>query len=291
VNDRRCFFLLVLAVLVILAPGKIFAGAFDPIPSGARAVGMGGAYTAVADDPNSVVWNPAGLAGVRRPGIAVNHLDVQTLGLLSYDQLIYAQPFVYRNAVAASWLRLGTTGLVSYLNYTENTFILTYQQSIIQNLSLGLNFKVFQVQYDNAAAGWGLDLGARYQIIPALAVAMVGENINSPELDWSSGIADRLPLNLRVGLAVYPVPGTTVSLDADRLADSNRKPQLHFGAEEVLFERLLALRAGVAYNMDEGRFMPSGGLGVRISFLELAYAYSAHFDFDGNHVLSLNWGF
>lgn len=292
-NARRANVLLILAMAAILAPGLAWAGAFDTVPSGARAVGMGGAYTAVADDANSVAWNPAGLGGVRRPSIVVNHVDVQTLGLLSYDQFVYTQPFVYRNAIAASWFRLATTGQVTGFNYNENTFILTYEQnmqSLVPNLALGLNIKVLQVQYDNSAAGWGLDLGGRYQPIPQVAVAVVGENINRPELDWASGSADYLPANLRAGLAGYVVPGTIVSFDADKLL-AGGKPQLHLGAEQQLFDKLLALRAGVTYYLDEARYTPSAGLGVRISFLEVGYAYSAHYDLEGNHVLSLIWGF
>jgi len=36
------------------------------IPIGARAQGMGGAYTAMANDVTSVFWNPAGLANTER---------------------------------------------------------------------------------------------------------------------------------------------------------------------------------------------------------------------------------
>jgi hypothetical protein len=292
VNDRRFFILLVLALLVGLSPRWVQAGAFDAIPSGARAVGMGGAYTAVADDANSVAWNPAGLGGVRRPQITFNHIDVQTLGLLSYDQFMYAQPFVYRNAIAASWFRLGTTGQVTSFNYAENTFILTYEQnlqSLLPNLSLGLNIKVLQVQYANGAAGWGMDLGGRYQVNPEVAVAAVAENLNSPKLDWASGTSDNVPANLRLGVAGYIDRKTTVSFDVDQLLSG--KPALHLGAEETLFDKLLSLRAGVTYSVDEGRFMPAAGLGVHIYFLEFAYAYASHFDLDGNHILSLNWGY
>jgi len=292
VNDRRFFVLLVLAVCCGLVPRIVQAAAFDAIQSGARAVGMGGAYTAVADDANSVVWNPAGLGAVRRPAITINHLDVQTLGLLNYDQFIYAQPFVYRNAIAASWFRLGTSGQVTFLNYTENVYVLTYEQnlqSLLPNLSLGLNFKVLQVQSTNTAAGWGLDLGGRYQILPQVAVGIVGENINVPELDWSSGAVDYLPANLRFGVAGYPTNQTVVSFDVDKLLYGS--PQVHLGAEQSFFGRILALRAGASYLANENRFTVAGGLGVRISFLDVAYAYTSHYDLDGNHVLSLNWGF
>src|SRR5438093_9379497 len=38
-----------------------YAGEFMKIPVGARAVGMGGAFAAVADDATAPFWNPAGM--------------------------------------------------------------------------------------------------------------------------------------------------------------------------------------------------------------------------------------
>ena len=40
------------------------AGKFLSIPVGARALGMGGAFVAVANDVSAMYWNPAGIAGV-----------------------------------------------------------------------------------------------------------------------------------------------------------------------------------------------------------------------------------
>ena len=38
-----------------------YAAEFLSVPVGARAVGMGGAFTAVSDDATSPWWNPAGM--------------------------------------------------------------------------------------------------------------------------------------------------------------------------------------------------------------------------------------
>ena len=56
-----------LALAVLLAP-VCFAGV-NAAPhlgmgSGARALGLGGAFTAVANDATSTIWNPAGLPAV-----------------------------------------------------------------------------------------------------------------------------------------------------------------------------------------------------------------------------------
>ena len=50
-----------LAVAAVPAGATKYAGEFMKIPVGARAVGMGGAFTAVADDATSPFWNAAGM--------------------------------------------------------------------------------------------------------------------------------------------------------------------------------------------------------------------------------------
>ncbi len=42
-----------------------------PTGSGARALGMGGAFTAIADDATAAWWNPAGLAQLERPEVSI----------------------------------------------------------------------------------------------------------------------------------------------------------------------------------------------------------------------------
>lgn len=44
---------------------------FNPVGSGARALGMGGAFIAVADDATAASWNPGGLAQLRKPECSV----------------------------------------------------------------------------------------------------------------------------------------------------------------------------------------------------------------------------
>ncbi len=42
-----------------------------PLGSGARALGMGGAFTAIADDGTAVSWNPAGLTNLETPEMSI----------------------------------------------------------------------------------------------------------------------------------------------------------------------------------------------------------------------------
>ncbi len=48
-----------------------FPSSPNPVGSGARALGMAGAFIAIADDATAASWNPGGLAELERPEVAV----------------------------------------------------------------------------------------------------------------------------------------------------------------------------------------------------------------------------
>jgi len=60
------------------------AAQFLKIPVGARAIGMGGAYVALANDVSSIYWNPAGLVKVGRYG-GVNFVHTNWLADTKFD--------------------------------------------------------------------------------------------------------------------------------------------------------------------------------------------------------------
>lgn len=54
-----------------LGAGVEFTSSPNPVGSGARAIGMGGAFIAVADDATAASWNPGGLIQLERPELSV----------------------------------------------------------------------------------------------------------------------------------------------------------------------------------------------------------------------------
>ncbi|RKZ05995.1 hypothetical protein DRQ25_14900, partial [Candidatus Fermentibacteria bacterium] len=64
-NQRVDFMKSILAALIVFAfsnsSGAKYAGEFLYVGAGARALGMGGAFCAVADDASAGYWNPSGL--------------------------------------------------------------------------------------------------------------------------------------------------------------------------------------------------------------------------------------
>jgi len=107
---------LVLCLVFALAPtgarADKYAGAFMADGGGARALAMGGAFTAVADDPSAAFWNPAGLVGTEGRNLLLMHAE-RFGDLIDRDYVAYAQPVDWSlfggqdGAFAVSAIRLG----------------------------------------------------------------------------------------------------------------------------------------------------------------------------------------
>lgn len=97
-----------------------------PVGSGARALGMGGAFIAVADDATAASWNPGGLTQLERPELSVvgsflsMHQDFNpgSTGLLSLnDEGAYTTDLNY--ASVAYPFKVFGKNLVASLNYQQ----------------------------------------------------------------------------------------------------------------------------------------------------------------------------
>ncbi|MFA6470253.1 MAG: PorV/PorQ family protein [Bacteroidota bacterium] len=88
------FALILTALLPVLSFGQTFgkyAGEFMTIGIGGRALGVGSAYVALANDVTASYWNPAGLARIEYPQIALSH-DERYGNLINYDYAAFAFP-------------------------------------------------------------------------------------------------------------------------------------------------------------------------------------------------------
>src|SRR5690349_20396274 len=66
------------------------SGTFLGIGVGARAVGLGGSFVAVANDPSAIYWNPAGLASLQRQEVMLSHVDWPAE--IDYEHITYVVP-------------------------------------------------------------------------------------------------------------------------------------------------------------------------------------------------------
>jgi len=166
----------------------------SPVGSGARAIGMGGAFIAVADDATAASWNPGGLIQLEKPELSVvgacfqrteennfgtnpeasghenvynnniNYLSVAVPFRLKNRNMVVSINYQYLYDFTREWnfpLRLEDNGLVinqDIENKQEgglSAIGLAYCAQITKNLSLGLTLNFWEDSiYNNGWQQW-----------------------------------------------------------------------------------------------------------------------------------------
>ncbi|MDP4200081.1 MAG: hypothetical protein Q8922_06310 [Bacteroidota bacterium] len=107
---------------VAFAQDSKYAGAFLEIPVGSRALAMGGAYTAIANDEAAFHWNPAGVSLVSNRLIGFMYSsEYGTPGsaLANFYQLGLTYP-MKDMTIAANWVRLSVGDLMHTPDITDS---------------------------------------------------------------------------------------------------------------------------------------------------------------------------
>ena len=159
-----------------------YSNEFLAVGVGARALGMGNAFTAVTNDVTSGYWNPAGLLGVKGDlQVGAMHSEYFA-GIAKYDYIGLAKPIDSVSTIGFSFIRFGIdnipntidlidpSGNIDYDRITtfssaDHAFILSYARKLsIPGLRVGGNAKVIyrRVGEFGKAWGFGLDAGAHY---------------------------------------------------------------------------------------------------------------------------------
>jgi hypothetical protein len=186
--------------------------AYERLPQGARAAGLGGAFTAVADDATAIYWNPAGLSqgslAIHAMTMAVSYAVLpqdRRLGFLAISRNVPDQGHFgigLSHATAGRIPRVDSGGEVTgSLADSEDTLFLSASKRRAPNLAIGASVKLlFQQIGPYKAVGAGLDLGLHWQ--PSFErpyfVGVVAENLGS-YLSWNTNAKDAAAPGLRVG--------------------------------------------------------------------------------------------
>lgn len=208
---------------------------------GARALGMGGAYVAHADDATAGYWNVAGLDALKVPEGAFMHAE-RFDGIVSFDYAAVAWPLTERSTVGVSFVRSAVddiantldaldpaTGLprpdaadyVEYFSAADNALFLSYARGINETVSLGATAKVVRRGIGEFASAWGysVDLGAQVQV-GRVRLGLNLQDISTMVQTWSVDAArfEQLAEESR------PVGLTEIVLPVARLGASTRVP-------------------------------------------------------------------
>jgi|GEM_PF-3323663 len=118
-----------------------------PLGSGARAMGMGGAFIAIADDATATTWNPGGLGQIENVEITAvgSHYSFSRHDP-AVSQVYYFAGASYRSGSSNSYDLLGITVPIRPLPETDFKLVLqySYQRFIDFNLKSGTNAIPFQ---------------------------------------------------------------------------------------------------------------------------------------------------
>jgi len=260
---------------------------------GARAMGMGNAYVALAGDPTAVYWNAAGLDNIYQQSLTFFHASLPEGGM--YDFLGYAYPTLDIGTFALGIARIGTGGIEEFdlvgdathssFSFDNYRLYLGYGINLPWNLAVGGALKVERrgwygislAEYsgDPSATGIGLDVGLLYKpdfsrsaLLSNWSFGLNVQNLFQPQLREGE-ITDVIPLALRFGL-MRTIPfatgesGLNILLDLDK--SSTTDLGIYFGTE---FNYAGFGKVRLGYNNNSVSF----GAGVSYSMFEIDYAF------------------
>jgi len=268
-----------------------YAGAFLEQGLGPRAAGMGGAFSALADDPGAPYANPAGLVRSQGQGLLAS---LQPLSLdRRQSSLAYALNVRGELAFGLAWQHAGAGGLMARaadgaplgrIEDGENAYQVAVARALGKRAALGLGLKVLRHTIDtpqtgkSTGKGSGFDLGVQVYLNSRLTLAATLRNLRG-SLDWkvnrasaqTSNTTDELAPDAGLGVAYRPWQALALVAEGRR---SDAESHLSLGGEWRA-SPLLTLRAGLG-RIGAG-MTPAFGLGLRPmrrDNLEFHYAYT-----------------
>ncbi|MBD3271188.1 MAG: PorV/PorQ family protein [Elusimicrobia bacterium] len=300
--------LLVLLILFIGAHALLFAAGetgadFLKIGVGGRALGMAGAFTAVADDPSGTYWNPAGLATLRYKEFLLMH-DEYLLGF-NYDYIGYINPIGDNKSLGVETHFLHVNDIQGYDNTgAKQNKLSAYDGMISLALSrafynkkdrfygFGGSIKVVQEKLvDEKAMAVTCDVGLLNQFYnKRISIGFALKNFLTPlKLKFISEDTP-LPMEARLGVSYkWPFKNGHVLCAGDIVVPQKEITYSTFGIESV-FWKYFTLRSGYRFGRDAGSGL-SIGAGVIISMYKLNYAFIPFDELGDTHKISLGFTF
>ncbi|MCY3742191.1 MAG: PorV/PorQ family protein [Candidatus Poribacteria bacterium] len=270
--------------------------AFLKIEGGSRPAGLGGAFAGLANDINTIFWNPAGLTAVNdRELTAMQHfsfaeINNQTIGYAQrIERLVWGASFL--GSFTEIERRQGPTedpDSTATIGGFATGLSLAYPLG--EAISVGGTAKIISEQLDiQNAYGVAADVG--------LILRLLDNHLGIGVAVQNAGVLDggeNLPMALRAGVAYRtwkqpaaeaetdkPMPAQEVwALVADAhlpLLDAN--PSFHIGAERWFYESIAArvgYRIGLNQNPSDGLAL---GIGVRRSGEDALASIDFQFDY------------
>jgi hypothetical protein len=294
------------------------AGAtFTKLWVGARAAGMAGAYSALAEDITALYWNPAGIA--RLPGINAGATHSEMFAGITQNFIGATMPLSERYRVGISLnevdygdiRRTTLTKDANGGNYNANdlAFGVTIAGALTDRFAFGATAKYLRNSIlDLSADGFAFDAASLYQTDfyhmkialdltnlgtdrafegNSLTLLANGSSINQVQTPLASHMVTSpfpLPLIFRIGAATDALQGTVENQKLNLAFDFSTHsdgPEVYNLGGEYIWDDMVALRAGYAFNEDQL------GLGAGAGFRYKSEDFSGTIDYALNTTKSL----
>ncbi len=260
-------------------------GAFLSAGGGARALALGGAYSAFAEGIDAIYWNPAGIAKLTHN--TVNFTHAEYFADMSQENIGVVVP-IMDGAIGISTIaflsgKIEETTLSNQMGtgryWSANNFAvgLSYARRMTDKFDAGITIKGISQNIDKVSAnGVAFDVGGTYNtklrnlrfgfIIqnfgPDIAFSGEGleDEVQDTSLPWQDPISvskkstpDPLPLNFQMGAAfeLLATPIYKIVLMGDLVHPSDQEPTYAFGIEFSAIERYF-LRCGFTERNNRG---------------------------------------
>ncbi|MFQ5674999.1 MAG: hypothetical protein ACE5G1_03810 [bacterium] len=239
-------------------------GAFSESGFGSRPSGMGQAFTAISDDANAFLTNPAGLLLGPRKAFTANYAELFGLIPSGYFGLLY--PLTPTYAIGGGFMFLGDDALME--NTLGVSFAFTFRNVPIgkneiyfDQMAFGVTLKGRWATFGNNAdggpdrvtgtgRGFSIDLGYMLFINENLRLGLTLRDLVN-RFNWDSSASgtynEGVPATLRFGGA-YFLNGVTIAFDLRKALHSDTANRTYFGIEKTFLQTLI-LRAGFSNNL------------------------------------------
>jgi hypothetical protein len=310
---RNATFKLIFIIALLLAFVSGAHATIDPlyIGVGARPLGMGKAYVAVAEDGDTVFVNPAGLGRIDGPKVTSMYSEL--MGDIRYVVIGGVYPYLPVGSLGGGIVSASTADIMLYdgggnplgkADYGNNVFFLSYGLKLSEvtdfgdDIAVGASLKYFSqsgsgdINLDEGTGtGFDADLGVLYTPTPWLSFGYTQTNLLPTKISFTSGGQEEDVVSLaklggkvevigKNGLVKYKaLQGSgyqklNLALDYDLSTDDPVGGAGHIGLEYYPV-KYLALRVGLDQDpgADEIVSNLTAGVGLRYDGLEFNYAY------------------
>ena len=257
------------------------AAKFLSLGIGPRANAMGGAYTAVANDPYAIYWNPAGIASSDQFQALFTFTNLFAGINLDYFGLVIPSGDVGNFALNVTAVNYGSIGVTTEQqpDGTGETFSpasyefgLSYARNITQDFAVGATAKIVTENiYHSNATGIAFDIGTLfttpfYGVKFASSITNFGTKMQMSGSDLlirydvdasragSNNTVDAniaadqfdMPLRLQIGIArdFLFLDNQRLTLAVDGVVPNDNNESVNVGGELALFDNVVFLRGG-----------------------------------------------